>query len=350
MDLWSGVSRSFDRLAERRLRGLPRGELPIEARMSAFHEWGGHSLAYSASTQKGLEHFGDAQGFIAYGRLMGQAVALGDPVAPEPARDALLGRFIEAAGAPSFAEVTPATAGLLAARGYRVMRMGVDSVLDLATYDFSGRRKETVRYSERWLAKNGYRIGETAEFPEQAEAILALSREWREGRIVKRREMAFLNRPFPKREEPLTRRFVLLSPENRPVSLLFFDPISRGGEVTGYLTAFKRRVADVTSHAEIGLTKHAVDRFKGEGRQTVTLGLSPLLDVEPSGFTESELFRKLVARLYASPTVNRRVFNLQGHAAFKRRFHAREEPRFFAWKRGAPVMPFLALLRLSRAF
>ncbi|MBE7183717.1 MAG: DUF2156 domain-containing protein [Methylobacterium mesophilicum] len=344
------LRRTFDAVMDRRLRHLAPADLPLAMRLDAFQRFGDHSLAYSATVQKGLLHWGDGSGFIAYGRMMGQALALGDPVADPAARDRLIGDFIAAAGAPSFAEISEPTAALLAARGYRVMRMGVDTALDLATYDFSGGRKETVRYSERWLLKHGYSIGETWQFPELTPAIKALARDWRRERIVHRREMGFLNRPFPGKEEPLSRRFVLVGPDGAPVSVLYFDPLCRGGRVIGYLTAFKRRAADATAHAEIGLTKHAVDRFKREGVEKVMLGLSPLLDIEPSGFDESARFRALMQRFYASGLVNRRIFNLQGHAAFKRRFHGREEPRYFAWKTGLPLMPFTALLRLSRAF
>ncbi len=350
MDIFRGLRRGIDRALDCRLADLRSADLPLEARMKAFERFGDHSLAFSATTQKGLDYWGDEQGFIAYGRMMGQVVALGDPVSAPSGRADLLRNFIQEAGAPSFAEVSPDVAACLADLGYRAMRMGVDTVLDLAAYDFSGRRKETVRYSERWLNKNGFRIGETAEFPELGGEVAQLSRDWRRRRIVKRREMAFLNRPFPREEEALTRRFVLLSPEGRPVSLLFFDPLCRDGAVIGYVTAFKRRAANVTSHAEIGLTKHAVDRFRAEGRGKVTLGLSPLLDVAPSGYPESALFRALAQRFYSSRFINRRIFNMQGHAAFKRRFHGREEPRYFAWKKGSPLPPFLALLRLSRAF
>lgn len=344
------LRRTFDAVMDRRLRGLAPADLPLEIRLDAFRRFGDHSLAYSATVQKGLLHWGDGQGFIAYGQMMGQALALGDPVASPGAREGLVASFIKAAGAPSFAEISEPTAAILARHGYRVMRMGVDTVLDLASYDFSGGRKETVRYSERWLLKNGYSIGETWQFPELAPAIKSLAKDWRKGRIVHRREMGFLNRPFPREDEPLSRRFVLVGPDGTPVSVLYFDPLCRDGRVIGYLTAFKRRVTNATSHAEIGLTKHAVDRFKREGVEKVMLGLSPLLDVEPSGFAESARFRALMQRFYASPAVNRRIFNLQGHAAFKRRFHGREEPRYFAWKKGLPLLPFTALLRLSRAF
>lgn len=181
-----------------------------------------------------------------------------------------------------------------------------------------------------------------------ADDVRRLSDEWRAGRIVARREMAFLNRPFPILPGPGMRRFVLLDPDGKLTAVLDFDPISSDGKVTGYTTAFKRKLAGATPHAEIGLTKFAVDQFRKEGISSVTLGLSPLADMAPSGFPESVFWRGAFSRAFDSRLVNRHRFNLQGQAAFKRRFHGVEEPAYIAFKRGTAT-GMLALLRLLKA-
>ncbi|MCO6388968.1 phosphatidylglycerol lysyltransferase domain-containing protein [Aliihoeflea sp. 40Bstr573] len=340
----------IDRLLERKLAHLPEAPLSEAERLELVSRYGDFSLAYSAAVQKGLCHFGDAHGYIAHSAKMGSLIALGDPVCATQDRARLLDAFVDAARTPVFAEICRATAQHLAGRGYKVAMMGIDSALDLQTYDFSGKRKETVRYSERWLEKKGYRLAE-AEEVEGADAMIRdLSERWRASRIVKKREMEFLNRPLPEAGGPMMRRFVLIEPDGRVGCLLYFDPICRDGAVIGYLTAFKRKLPDTTSHAEIGLTKRAADIFKAEGKEVLMLGLSPLCDVEPSGFAESAAFRTMLQRLYRSGAVNRKVFNLAGHAAFKRRFHGREEPRYLAWNAGSPFAHFIALMRLSKAF
>ncbi|MET0170603.1 MAG: phosphatidylglycerol lysyltransferase domain-containing protein [Aliihoeflea sp.] len=340
----------FDRICDRNLAELPPANLTEADRLALFMQHGDFSLAYSSAVQAGLAHFGDARGYIAHGRKMGSLIALGDPVCAKDDRADLLDAFIDAAKTPCFAEIGRDTAENLAGRGFRVAMIGIDSSLDLASFDFSGKRKETVRYSERWLEKKGYQIAEAENVAGAEEMIAELSARWRQSRIVKKREMSFLNRPLLETGGPMMRRFVLIEPDGRIGCLVYFDPICRDGEVVGYLTAFKRKLPDTTSHAEIGLTKRAVDTFKAEGRERVMLGLSPLCDIEPSGFAESAPFRAMLRGLYRSGAVNRKVFNLQGHAAFKRRFHGREEPRYFAWNAGAPFMHFISLMRLSKAF
>src|SRR5690606_38166257 len=125
---------------------------------------------------------------------------------------------------------------------YRVTRLGYDTALDLQTYDFAGPSKERIRYAANWLAKHGYRIVEAHELPGSGEALAALSARWRDTRTVKRREMAFMNRPFPTEPDPLMRRFVLVSPEGVAIALLYFDPVFEDGEIVGYVAVFKRRL------------------------------------------------------------------------------------------------------------
>ncbi len=129
------------------------------------------------------------------------------------------------------------------------------------------------------------------------------------------------------------RRFVIIDPEGKPVAILDFDRIFSNGKVTGYTAAFKRKLTGTTPHAEVGLTKFANDRFREEGRTLVTLGLSPLAANAASGLAESRIWRSLFQRAFSSERINEKIFNLQGQAAFKRRFHGKEQPMFMAFKR-----------------
>lgn len=343
------LRRAFDAMMDARAAPVPAAVLDAGGRLALVKRFGNFSQAYSTAVQAGLRHYGDAEGYIAYGQKMGSRIALGDPVAAPGRWPALLSAFVEAAGRPCFAEISHETASILAPMGYRVARMGFDTALDLDAYDFTGPKKEKARYAQSWLARHGYRIAEEHELDDAGEAAAALSVQWRCARIVHRREMAFMNRPFPAGPDPLTRRFLLLSPEGRTVSLLYFDPLFEDGVTVGYVAVFKRRHPDATANAELGLLKHAVDLFRHEGRAIVTLSLAPLASPGPSGFAESAPFRWALARLYASKAVNARVFNLQGHAEQRRRLHGRAIPRYFAWGCGSPFVHLVSLLRLCKA-
>lgn len=337
----------IDRFLEGAAPKVPRRDLTHLERLALVRRHGDFSLAYSTAVQQKLSYFSDGDGYIAFGTKMKHHFALGDPVAHPAERPAYIKRFVEAAGDPWFVQIGADTARVLAGLGYRINRLGIDTRLHLPAHNFSGKRNETVRYSERWLSKKGFSFEEDRRniFLDE---IARLSENWRGERIVKRWEMGFLNRPFADHLGADMRRFVLHGSEGELVALLDFDPLFRDGKVIGYTTAFKRKHIDATPHAEIGLTKFAVDRFREEGKSVVTLGLSPLVDIEASGFAESSFWRSTFQRAYGSAWVNRSKFNLQGQAAFKRRFHGQEQPIYVAFRRGT-LVEMLGLLRLVKA-
>ncbi|MET2829956.1 phosphatidylglycerol lysyltransferase domain-containing protein [Mesorhizobium shangrilense] len=337
----------FDRLLEGAAPKVERRGLTLVERLALVRRHGDFSLAYSTAVQDKLSYFGDTDGYIAFGTKMKHHFALGDPVVAPALRPDYIRRFVESAGSPWFVQIGEETARVLAELGYKINRLGVDTRLNLPEHDFSGKRNETVRYSERWLLKKGFSFDEDRRTVPLDE-IARLSGNWRGDRIVKRWEMGFLNRPFYDNLGKDMRRFVLYDPDGDLVALLDFDPLFRDGKVIGYTTAFKRKHVGASSHAEIGLTKFAVDRFREEGISVVTLGLSPMLDIGSSGFAESDFWRNAFQRAYDSPWVNRRRFNLQGQAAFKRRFHGAEEPVYIAFREGTYV-EMLGLLRLVKA-
>lgn len=337
-----------DRVSEARRAPVPDAGLDLDARLALTRQHGDFSLAHATALQDGLAHFGGPDGYIAHAFKMGSTVALGDPVASDERRGALLDAFIAAARNPCFAQISQPVAGLLATRGYSIALLGPDFVFDLPAHDFSGRPSSSIRYSHSWLVKNGYMFGEWDGSDAAVAEAQALSDAWRGTRIVSRREMAFLNPAFAARPSVGTRRFILRQPEGRLLMLLDFQPMHRSGKVVGHTTVIKRRHPEATKHAEIGLTKHAVETFAREGAERVTLGLAPLAQTGASGFRESLLLRSLLSRLAFSGFINLHIFNLQGHADFKRRFHAREEPTYFAWRGGSAILHFTALMRLSK--
>lgn len=341
------LRKRMDAILDARLPKLPAADLDPAARLALLQAHGDFSLAYSTYAQPDLQYFGDANGYIAYATKMGHTFALGDPVADPAHRADYIRRFVAASNAPCFVQTSRETAAVLETLGYRINHMGVDTRLSLDAHSFSGKRNETIRYSERWLLKKNYQLIECDGSIADAQKVREISSNWRSGRIVSRREMRFLNRPFGVELAPHMRRFLIIDPAGHPVAVLDFDPMFRAGTVIGYTVAFKRKLAGTTPHAEIGLTKFATDRFTGEGRSIVTFGLSPLAAITESGFLESRIWRSLFERAYRSKRINARIFNLQGQAAFERRFHGEEIPTYIGFKRRTPL-EILALLRLLK--
>ena len=343
----AGIQRLIDNFLDGRLPILADAELDMKARLDLCRRYGDFALAYSTAVQPDLKHYGDCDGYLAYATKMGHTFVLGDPVSDQNSRRDYITRFVNASEWPCFVQIGSDTASVLSDLGYRVNHMGVDTRLSLDAPIFTGKRNETIRYSERWLLKKNYSVVECDGSFADVDRVSAISAEWRAGRIVNRREMRFLNRPFQAELSADMRRFLLIDPDGRAIALLDFDPLFHGDRIVGYTVAFKRKLTGTTPHAELGLTKFAVDRFKEEGRSLVTFGLSPLAAMSASGYPESHRWRFWFERAFRSKQVNSRIFNLQGQAAFKRRFHGEEVATYIAFKRGTPL-EMLALLRLLK--
>ncbi|TIT54923.1 MAG: DUF2156 domain-containing protein, partial [Mesorhizobium sp.] len=168
----------FDNILEGASPKVERLALTHVERLALVRRYGDFSLAYSTAAQRKLSYFGDADGYIAFGTKMRHHFALGDPVAAPAQRPDYIRRFVERAGGPWFVQIGEQTAQVLAGLGYKVNRLGIDTRLVLPDHDFSGKRNETVRYSERWLLKKGFSFEEDKRTIHLDE-ISRLSQNWR---------------------------------------------------------------------------------------------------------------------------------------------------------------------------
>jgi phosphatidylglycerol lysyltransferase len=322
-------------------------------RYAALRQWGDFTQAYSTATQDGLERFWHAGGYLAYQRKWRIACVLGDPVAPPDAVEPLLAAFLAEHPRTCFWQIGRRTATALAARGFWINEMGVDTRLDLAGYDFSGKLKERFRHATNWFDKNGYevregRFGEPLEglLHVAAEEVRRLSDDWQASRRI-RGTVRFFNRPIVLADEPDVRKFFLLSPQGAVAAFVFFDPIYRQGEVVGYSPAIKRRAPDAPLRAEEGIMRRAIEQFQSEGRERVMLGLSPLAGIADREFRANPLVRLSWSRGMNAWWVNRFFYNLRGHADFKRRFGGVEEPTYYASDALLNDVRVIASLRLA---
>lgn len=341
------LRKKIDAFFERRTLHAPQRELTLEQRWQHLLRHGDFSLAYSVVAEPYLKSFGDERGFIAYAQKMGCTFALGDPLAAPQDAPGLIDDFIATFKTPCFVACNEATATLLAARGYRANHFGYDTVIRLPGHTFSGGDGKKIRYTTSWLKSNGMRVEErpSEDFPRQR--IEMMSKRWRETRVV-RREVIFLNRLFTPASAPDVRRFFVIDGKGEPVAFISFDPLYRDGRVIGYLASQKRRDPEGSSYLDLGIMRHAIDQFKAEGLEIVYLGLSPMAGLERGPFRHDPMLHRLFKYAYGSAWINRRIFNLQGIAAYKKRFRGCEIPAFIATPPGSNILRITALLRMMR--
>ena len=343
---------------ESRVPAEPGSPTRVE-RYALLREHGDFTLAYNTAVQPGLRHFGDARGYLAYESGWGYTFALADPVAAPDRRADLVREFAAAFRKPVFVQCSAETAAVLCDHGWYANEMGVDTTLDLRTYDFRGKPKEWLRYAANWCERRDYRVEEPAAGDWPTDELGEISRAWKATRSVSDREVRFLNRPLrlapdDRAAEPGggadVRPFLLRDAAGVPVAFVIFDPLYRDGRVVGYVTCFKRRSPDAPSYAEAAVMKAAIDRFVAEGRRTLTLGLSPLAGIGADQFADDRLHvnrmvRRSLSLGYGAAWVNRR-YPVRGHADYKRRFRGGEFQTYYASPALWNLTRIAALMRL----
>jgi phosphatidylglycerol lysyltransferase len=318
----------------------------LDDRIAAFEQHGDFSMAWSTVVQPLLSHFGDQEGFIAFRTRWNQTIALGDPVCHADRISSLLGDFIAQHRRPSFVQISRATADVLAKHDYRINEIGLDTTIDLSAYDFKGKQKEWLRYADNWTKRRGFAVRECT-FAEVSDTdVEAVSEAWRKTRTVKRKEVRFLNRPIVLEDEPNVRKFFLYDPDGKIIAFVFLDPLFADGKISGYVTSIKRRMPDAPIYSEQAIMKSIIEKLQSEGIGKLKLGLSPCAWIEPSGFSESSWLRWMFQRSFQSPMVNRRAYNMLGHANYKRRFRGTEEKVYLASPSGFHPRRIPALIAL----
>jgi phosphatidylglycerol lysyltransferase len=258
---------------------------------------------------------------------------LGDPVCDPSQGAALIDRFIAAHGKPMFCQVSQPIAEILHERGYWINTMGIDTTLNLADYDFAGKKKEWLRYAGNWIDRRGYQIIEASFAEVTADCVAEISEAWRQTRVINQKEVRFLNRPIMLTDEPDVRKFFLRDPDGQLLAFVFLDPLYRDGKIIGYATAFKRRHPAAPQYAEQAIMKHIIETLQLESVEQLSLGLSPLAslgDRSSSPFRSSWTTHWLFEKTFASRKANRWYYNVAGHADYKRRFYGTEHPCYLA--------------------
>ncbi|HLC65729.1 MAG TPA: DUF2156 domain-containing protein [Candidatus Nanoarchaeia archaeon] len=312
-------------------------EIPEQGLSNLVRLHGGGSLSTS-SLQKGMDHFVIPEvGFVSYrktGRLF-STIVLGNPVVGDEHLDDLIEAFLEEHPKPCFFYIGEKTAEALHKHGFYVNEMGIETLIDLQTYDWSGRQKQDIRTARNRAKKEGFQVVERKISDVDKSRVMEISENWRLRKVSSEREFGFLARSLDlDKEEGVfgeDTRYFFSEKEGRIVGFVAFDPIYRGGKVIGYGANILR--TDDTKNTSVidAIICEAVDTFKREGKEILSLGHSPCYKVDDQGrFKFSRLF-KWTAQYFFQHWNH--VFEFMGLAGHKVNYCGREEKAYFASRR-----------------
>jgi lysylphosphatidylglycerol synthetase-like protein (DUF2156 family) len=323
--------------------------VPLPIRIALMREHGRGSYAFSAVYQSGLEHFGDERGFLAYKKVGRTALVLSDPVAPPENLPDLISRFVAQQRDVGFWFVSHGVAKVLAEQGFTINAMGYDTHIDLPTYSFSGRKKQTLREALNRMVKRGFVTREGSLTEVGIDKVKALHEAWRQTRTFTSEELVFLNRPLLVAEEPDVRRFFTFDKDGKLVAFAFFDPIYDGGKVIGYLSQHSQNLPEADRLVTLALKRVAIETFQKEGLKLLHLGLAPFADIMND--QEFRANRSRVTAFYFHFSfnnwlVNRYLISLKGIVAHRRLYDGIQQQTYYAFNR-RPSLP--RIVKLMRA-
>lgn len=290
-------------------------------------------------TETYLSTFGNASGAIAYAQKLGYTFVLGDPVCAEDAKIPLVQDFLNVFETPVFVATRKGTARLLSDLGYSVNEFGYDTILDLPEYDFSGKKFKRLRYGKSWFAAQDGRITEHIDDSVSSDQIDRISALWRQTRVTPR-EVLFLNRQFSSQAERGVRRFFALDRNDNLIGFISCDPVYSDDRVVGYLASQKRRIRTDTTYLDLAIMHYAIETLRSEGVQRIHLGISPIADVQASGFPKEISWLRHASRAaYRSDWINSKIFNSKGLAEYKGRFRGRKVTQYICFPPNSFSLP-----------
>jgi lysylphosphatidylglycerol synthetase-like protein (DUF2156 family) len=246
---------------------------------------GRSSLSFS-SLQAGLDyHLSENKGYIAYTHAInGTPLCLADPVSAHEHKRELLVEFLQhhKQNSPIFMHVGKETADILSELGYYINELGTETIIDVQNFSTTGSKKEFLRSQRNRAQKDKVKVVELDSEMVNKELLRQISNNWLEGKAVSTNELSFLTRPVVFDDEANVRKFYAIK-DMKIVGFVYFDPMYEQGKLYGYIANNLRSNANVSYSITDFIILEALKKFKEEGIQVLSLGLSPFHNITDSG-------------------------------------------------------------------
>lgn len=267
------------------VKTLQTGSKTAAFRIDKLKQYGRGSLAYS-SLQAGMQYYmNDKLGYCAYVPLSDSedsVCVLADPICSKENLRAFLDAFLLEKKDPIFLHASHDTAEILNERGFSVNELGVEIIIEIQKFTLSGNKRQALRQARNNAKRDNLVCREVlSSDPEMRQAFRKISEDWMKHKVMNDSEMQFIVRPIVYVDEIDVRKFVALKGDT-VVGFIIFDPIYENGKVKGYIANHLRSNLDRSYSVVDFILLEALDIFKAEGKEELSLGLSPLAKVDDS--------------------------------------------------------------------
>ncbi len=308
----------------------------LNRRWAYLKKYGDNSLGFH-TLQNGLQYFDDPCGYIAYKDFWPFRFALCDPVCDATDIAIMAQRFDNEHGNITFFHITAKMAEALDRLGYYVNESGEEMVIDLATYGFSGRRKEDIRNLHNRARCAGVSVREIYGNMQAYEEARKITGQWLQNKITTN-ELWFITRQPVYNDFFSVRKFYGYL-DDKMVAYVYFDPVWDGNEISGYCPSILRCLPDAPKGALPWIIHEAMEKFKAEKIGKLFLGLMPLYNIEDDThniYHYSPETMRLMRWIYASRFSNW-FYGFKNLAFHKLRYRAERRKIYMATRSRFPV-------------
>jgi lysylphosphatidylglycerol synthetase-like protein (DUF2156 family) len=309
--------------------GIPP-EADSEEVRGMLRQHGGGTLSWM-TTWEGNQYARMASGcLVAYQRRAGVALALADPIGPEPSRAAAVAEFAHAAETaglvPCFFSCGDATKDA-APEGWRSIVVADDTIVDLPGLQFTGKAWGAVRTALNRAGREEmtFRLTRLRDESWGVRAQLqAISDMWVGDKGLP--EMRFTLGTLAEADDPDVRIALAISPQGDVDGFLSWLPVYGDGEVRGWTLDLMRRREGGFGPVMEFLIGSSAKQFAEEGAEIMSLSGAPLTHDYPDDAgmiaTLSDWLAEKLEPVYGFRSLHR----------FKEKFHPRYETMYLVFR------------------
>jgi lysylphosphatidylglycerol synthetase-like protein (DUF2156 family) len=318
---------------EDRARGILKSH--ESSTLSWMTTWPGNTYWFSAT----------GQSFIAYRVIGGIALTLGPPAGPKSATETSFEEFTAYCAAngwtPCFYSVPQNLSDYASARGWGAVQVAQETILDLKSLAFKGKKFQDIRTAMNNAAKAGVRAEwtsyRTAPLTVQAQ-VQAISEEWVADKKIP--EMGFTLGSLDELNDPEVRCLLAIDNDRTVHAVASWLPVYRNGRIVGWTLDFIRRRSTAIRASTEFLIASAALTLKDEGCEFISLSGAPLARLPQSQENNSgpppavSVIDRLLDRL---GVVLEPAYGFRSLLTFKAKFQPRYSPLYLLYPDAAAL-------------
>lgn len=329
------AGRGAFRVPRRSKRRLASGTSHADTAKDLLRRWGGDTISWMTTWPENRHMItADGQGYLAFRKHAGVAVALGDPVGPPGATAGIIDDFIamcdKAALVPYIFSCSRTTTEVTDGLGWSSAQVAEDNLIDLPTLEFKGKKWQDVRTALNKAPKEGvsFRMVSLADEPwSMVRQVEELSQQWLGDKELP--EMGFTLGGVTEALDREVKVGLAVGADGKLHGVTSWMPVfGPDGHVRGWTLDLMRRAdGEFRSTMEFLIASSCL-WFKQDGAEFVSLSGAPLARsaADADGETPVEKFLDTLGEQLEP------VYGFRSLHAFKGKFQPRFSPMYMAFR------------------